>query len=86
MTVETAIRTKLTAAFRPALLEIVNESHLHLGHHGSPGTGESHFRIHIVAEGFAGKTRIERHRLVNEVLRDELAGPVHALAIKAEAP
>lgn len=86
MTVETAIRTKLTAAFRPALLEIVNESHLHHGHHGSPGTGESHFRIHIVAEGFAGKTRIERHRLVNEVLRDELAGPVHALAIKAEAP
>lgn len=85
MTVEATIRTKLAAAFRPLSLEIINESHLHHGHHGSPGTGESHFRVHIVAEGFAGKSRVERHRLVNEVLKDELAGPIHALAIKAEA-
>ena len=85
MTVETIIRAKLEAAFRPTSLEIVNESHLHHGHHGSPGTGESHFRVHIVSERFAGKTRVERHRLVNEALRDELAGPIHALAIKAEA-
>lgn len=84
MTVEAAMRTKLTAAFSPAKLEIINESHLHHGHHGSPGTGESHFRVHIVAEGFAGKSRVERHRLVNDVLRDELAGPIHALAIKVE--
>jgi BolA protein len=86
MTVETAIRAKLEAAFRPASLEIVNESHLHHGHHGSPGTAESHFRVNIVSESFAGKSRVERHRLVNEVLKDELAGPIHALAIKAEAP
>ena len=86
MTVEATIRTKLSAAFQPAALEIVNESHLHHGHHGSPGTGESHYRVHIVAKAFAGKSRIERHRLVNEVLKDELAGPIHALAIKAEAP
>ncbi len=84
MSVEAAIRTKLTAAFRPAKLDVVNESHLHHGHHGSPGTGESHFRVHIVADGFAGKSRIECHRLINEVLMDELAGPIHALAIKAE--
>ncbi len=85
MTVEATIRTKLAAAFRPAKLDVVNESHLHHGHHGSPGTGESHFRVHIVAEGFAGKSRVECHRLINDVLKDELAGPIHALAIKAEA-
>ncbi|MEZ5923008.1 MAG: BolA family protein [Hyphomicrobiaceae bacterium] len=86
MNVEEAIRTKLTQAFRPERLDIVNESHLHHGHHGSPGTGESHFRVHIVADAFAGKSRIECHRLVNAALEDELAGPIHALAIKAETP
>jgi BolA protein len=86
MSVETTIRTKLEQAFRPSSLDIINESHLHHGHHGSPGTGESHFRVHIVAEAFAGKSRVERHRLVNDVLAAELAGPIHALAIKAEAP
>lgn len=86
MTVEKTIRTKLEAAFEPKRLEIVNELHLHHGHHGSPGTGESHFRVNIVSECFAGKSRVERHRLVNEALTDELAGPIHALAIKAEAP
>jgi BolA protein len=86
MSVENTIRKKLEAAFRPNSLDIVNESHLHHGHHGSPGTGESHFRVHIVAQAFTGKSRIERHRLVNDVLQSELAGPIHALAIKAEAP
>lgn len=86
MSVESTIREKLEVAFRPASLDIVNESHLHHGHHGSPGTGESHFRVHIVAQAFAGKSRVERHRLVNDVLRTELAGPIHALAIKAESP
>jgi BolA protein len=86
MTVEQTIRSKLAQAFEPARLDVVNESHLHHGHHGSPGTGESHFRVHIVAAGFAGKSRVERHRLVNDALKDELAGPIHALAIKAEAP
>ena len=81
-----AIREKLTAAFRPDRLEVVNESHLHHGHHGSPGTGESHFRVHIVSERFAGKSRIERHRMVNEALAAELRGGIHALAVKAEAP
>jgi BolA protein len=85
MTVEQTIRDKLTAAFAPSRLEVVNESHLHHGHHGSPGTGESHFRVYIVSQRFAGKSRIERHRMVNEVLAAELAGPIHALALKAEA-
>lgn len=86
MSVESRMREKLTAAFQPEQLEVVNESHLHAGHAGSPGTGESHFRVALVSAVFAGKSRIERHRLVNAALADELRGGVHALAIKAVAP
>ena len=86
MSTEQAIRDKLTAAFAPQRLEVVNESHLHAGHAGSPGTGDSHFRVLIIAPAFAAKSRIERHRMVNAVLAAELAGGVHALAIKAQAP
>src|ERR1700704_1472534 len=64
--VETTIREKLTQAFQPARLEVVNESHLHAGHRNSPGTGETHFRVLIVSPLFAGKSRLARHRLVNE--------------------
>jgi BolA protein len=85
MSVEDSIREKLTRAFTPVALEIVNESHHHAGHAGSPGTGESHFRIKVVSAAFAGKSRVERHRMVNAALAEELAGPVHALAITALA-
>ena len=73
-------------ALRPSRLDVVNESHLHAGHHHSPGTGESHFSVLIVSNAFAGKSRIERHRMINEALGDGLNGGVHALAIKACAP
>jgi BolA protein len=86
MSLETSMREKLTTALRPSRLDLVNESHLHAGHRSSPGTGESHFRLLIVSDAFAGRSRVERHRLVNELLRDELKGGVHALAIKACAP
>lgn len=86
MSLQTRIREKLEQAFAPERLEIVNESHLHAGHHGSPGTGESHFRVAIVSAAFAGKPRIARHRLVNDTLAAELSSGVHALAIKALAP
>lgn len=86
MTVTATIKAKLTEAFRPLRLEVMNESHLHAGHRGSPGTGESHFRVRIVASAFAGKTRLERHRLVNEALAAELKGKVHALALEIHAP
>ncbi len=86
MPIEDIIRAKLVTAFEPAELEVINESHLHCGHQGSPGTGESHFRVKMVAEAFIGRSRLERHRMVNEVLADELAGPVHALAVSARAP
>ena len=86
MGLETRMREKLMVALRPTRLDVVNESHLHAGHGSSPGTGESHFRVLIVSGAFAGKTRVERHRMVNEALAGELKGGVHALAIKACAP
>jgi len=86
MSVELTIRDKLVRALQPTRLDVINESHLHAGHRSSPGTGDSHFRVVIEAPVFAGKSRLQRHRLVNETLAAELAGTVHALAIKASAP
>ncbi len=86
MDLETRMREKLMVALSPTRLDVVNESHLHAGHRSSPGTGESHFRVLIVSGAFAGRTRVERHRMINEVLADELKDGVHALAIKACAP
>ncbi|MBR1217134.1 BolA family transcriptional regulator [Bradyrhizobium sp. U87765 SZCCT0131] len=80
------ITRKLTEAFAPAHLDIRDESHLHEGHAGHRPGGETHFRVHIVSTAFSGKSRIERHRMVNTLLADELAGQVHALAIKADTP
>jgi BolA protein len=76
---------KLKAAFAPALLEVIDESHRHHGHAGANAEGESHFRVKIRAAAFAGKSRVERHRMVNTVLAEELQARVHALAIEAEA-
>ena len=86
MSVEATIRDKLLRAFQPTRLDVINESDLHAGHRGSPGTGESHFRVLIVSAVFAGKSRLQRHRLVNEALAAELAGKVHALALEIRAP
>ncbi|MGZ5823146.1 MAG: BolA family protein [Hyphomicrobium sp.] len=86
MGLQTQMREKLMVALRPSRLDVVNESHLHAGHHHSPDTGESHFSVLIVSNAFAGKSRLERHRMINEALGDELKGGVHALAIKACAP
>lgn len=84
--VAVTIDTKLREAFAPEQLVIINESDAHAGHGGSPGTGESHFRVRIVSEVFSGKSRVERSRAVHAALKDELAGPVHALAIEALTP
>jgi len=86
MSLENRMREKLLVALRPTRLDLVNESHLHAGHGSSPATGESHFRVLIVSDAFDGKSRVERHRIVNDMLRDELKDGVHALAIKAVAP
>ncbi|MEO1265911.1 MAG: BolA family protein [Pseudomonadota bacterium] len=87
MTFEQRIREKLMIALEPTRLDVINESELHAGHRGSPGTGQSHFRIVVVADAFAGEGRVARHRKINELLADEMApGGVHALAIHAYAP
>jgi len=86
MSTRDAIIKKLREAFTPDGLEVNDESHLHEGHAGHSPAGETHFRVYIVSPAFKGKTRIERHRMVNAVLGAELAGSVHALAIHAQAP
>jgi len=80
------ITEKLTLAFAPARLDVIDESHQHEGHAGHRPGGETHFRVHIISEAFRGKSRLERHRMVNEILASELEGGVHALAIHASAP
>jgi BolA family transcriptional regulator, general stress-responsive regulator len=86
MAVQDLIREKLTEAFAPESLDVVDESHRHAGHAGHRPGGETHFRVYIVAHAFKGKSRIERHRMINATLSAELAGGVHALAIHATAP
>jgi BolA protein len=80
------ITRKLAEAFAPESLEVVDESHRHEGHAGHRPGGETHYRIYIVSAAFKGKTRLQRHRMINEALAGELAGGVHALAIHAAAP
>jgi BolA protein len=80
------ITQKLTEAFAPQNLKVLDESHQHEGHAGHRPGGQTHFRVYIVSELFKGMTRVQRHRLVNQALADELAGGVHALAIHAAAP
>ena len=84
--VEHTITNKLREAFSPESLDVTDESHLHEGHAGHRPGGETHFRVYIVSPAFEGKSRIERHRMINATLAAELAGSVHALAIKAQAP
>lgn len=86
MTARRRIEEKLRAAFTPLELEVVDESHLHQGHAGWREGGETHFRVRIVSDAFAGQSRLDRHRSINGALADELAGGVHALAIQARAP
>ena len=86
MTVAQDIETKLTESFQPASLEVIDESSQHAGHVGARPEGETHFRVEIVADAFAGKNRVDRQRMVYAVLKDELAGPVHALSVSANAP
>jgi BolA family transcriptional regulator, general stress-responsive regulator len=86
MTTRDRISHKLTLAFTPVRLSVQDDSHLHAGHSGSRPGGETHFSVDIVSEAFRGKSRIERHRMVNAALADELATGVHALAIHAAAP
>ena len=86
MRVADTIAERLTAAFAPVTLRVVDESHQHEGHAGHRPGGETHYRVYIVSQAFRGKTRLERHRMINATLADEIAGGIHALAIHAAAP
>ena len=77
MIIQQQITAKLEAEFSPQYLEVLNESHNHNVSSGS----ESHFKVTLVSEAFAGKRLIQRHRAVNQVLADELANAIHALAL-----
>lgn len=80
------IHKKLTEALQPARLVVRDESHRHAGHAGARPEGETHFHVEIVAAAFAGESRVARQRRVYAVLAEELAGPVHALALTTLTP
>ena len=90
MTVASSMREKLTAVFAPSVLEIQDESARHAGHAGATrddgSRGETHFHVRLVSTAFEGLTRVERQRRVYAALKDELAGPVHALSLAALTP
>ena len=94
MSVKAGIEDKLTRALAPIALEVIDDSDKHAGHIGHPGSGhpgalsstETHFTVKVVSEAFTGKARLARHRLVNEILAEDLRAGVHALAIVARAP
>jgi len=82
----TAIRAALEKALAPDVLDIEDQSAQHAGHAGVRERGGGHFAVHIVAGCFAGKSRVARHRLVNDALGDAFKEDIHALSIRAEAP
>ena len=86
MRMQERIEARLTEALAPARLEIVDESALHAGHAGARAGGETHYRVSVVSAAFAGRSRVQRHRLVYEALAAEFASGVHALSLDARAP
>ena len=77
MTIQADIEQKLANGIQAKHLEVVNES----GNHNVPAGSESHFKVVIVSEDFADKKLLQRHRMINEVLAEELQGKIHALAL-----
>jgi BolA protein len=86
MSVKDRITTRLQQGLDPVFMDVVDESHRHAGHAGSREGGETHFKVEVVSKAFAGKSRLDRHRLINGLLAEELQDRVHALAIVAKAP
>ena len=84
--VKAAIESKISAALTPTRLIVIDESAQHAGHGGHHSDGESHFRVNVTSAAFRGKSRIERHRIIHQILAEELAGRIHALALVASAP
>ncbi|MEN0115888.1 MAG: BolA family protein [Agrobacterium cavarae] len=87
MSLRQRMENKLREAFSPDRLNVIDESHMHAGHQPEmTGTGETHMRVQIVSEQFSGKSRVDRHRAINGLLKPELDAGLHALAIEAAAP
>lgn len=81
------IRLRLQQTFKPLVLEVVDDSHRHAGHRGARPEGETHYSVYIVSAAFTGQTRLDRHRMVNAALADELTPDrIHALAVTARSP
>lgn len=80
------IEQTLQAQLSPTHLDVVDESHLHAGHSGARPGGETHYRVDVVSTAFEGKSRVERHRLVNGMLAPAFERGLHALALKARTP
>jgi BolA protein len=86
MSMKERIAAKLTLGLHPLELDVVDESDRHKGHAGAREGGETHYRIYIVSDSFAGKSRVARHRMVYDQLGEEFAAGLHALAVRALAP
>ena len=87
MSLRQRMENKLQEAFSPDRLNVIDESHMHAGHQPDmTGAGETHMRVQIVSEQFSGKSRVDRHRAINGLLKPELDAGLHALAIEAAAP
>lgn len=84
MSMQSRIKEKLDAAFSPQYLEVINESHLHTGHSGDDGSGESHFKIIIQSNAFDTISRVARERMIHQVLADEIA-LIHAISIQVQS-
>lgn len=80
------ITARLTRDLAPSRLEVINDSARHRGHMGDDGSGESHFTVVVESPAFAGKSRVDRQRMVNRALGDLMRDRVHAMAIRATAP
>ena len=80
------IAAALSAAFAPAQVEVVDDSHRHAGHAGAAPGGETHYNVRVVSPAFAGLSRIARSRAAHEALAAEFAGGLHALALTLKSP
>lgn len=86
MRIQSAIKEKITAQLAPTSLEVIDDSASHVGHAGAHPEGESHFKVIVVSDKFDGKNRVERQRMVFEVIKDEMSNHVHALELKTLTP
>ncbi|HEY8190626.1 MAG TPA: BolA family protein [Micavibrio sp.] len=81
MKLDEIIHRKLTESLAPTRLEVINESHLHIGHVGDNGTGESHYRVVVVSPHLSGFSRVESQRKIYKILSEEMKNRIHALSI-----